>query len=545
MHERAYFFPTNFLFLHRTYDHPPIPLPPPILAAFVMPLYQVAVEVRECGASREETVEADVDAMEGALREAVQAALGLGVGSWLYERYDSAFEEWADMDNEHIDDTTEVRLRVTERAQPQDNEHNLDSLFHNLANVEDKLHHLTSKLNGDSETTPTVTDKKSHMIERCNASCPFSYPELEDDVESNATRTDPCSPHGKALLSPSAADHLGVTSPQSCTSPSSADKIAEYDLGSHVITAEEAYRRFFRVEGAPQCFFVDVRGKHEAEATGTIRGAIRTNKAFLEWHTDPCNPLFTPALLANLPLILYATGNVTEGARPAHAAYTLLHMGISHIYVLKEGILKWKALGYPTSTETGVFYPQVCPVVKLTHTVADMVTEARKITKFVTVKEAEELIGVEGIIFVDVRSTEEIKATGVVVGAAIGTRELVEWYSDPQSKSHHKLFNPLLASGKKIILYGGGQFGGGRPILVLATLKKILPYHSNVSVLEGGFAAWQEAGLPCEAVESFVPREDLLPGGLGIASVATFLPRKILSPDSEISSLGSSSLGPQ
>ena len=72
-------------------------------------------------------------------------------------------------------------------------------------------------------------------------------------------------------------------------------------------------------------------------------------------------------------------------------------------------------------------------------------------------------------------------------GAVQVPRGILEWVADPSSPRH----NPELDPARRVIVYCRS---GHRAALAAATLKTL--GYENVANLEGGFAAWQEAGLP-------------------------------------------------
>ena len=433
----------------------------------------------------------------GELREEVMKQLMIDEKEreqWVVEKYDDDFSEWVDLDEEEevpSDQEPEaVKLRLTKQRPPGDKT-DLEKLQRNLEKAEEDLHHMIHQPDHLTELLSSPAD---------DASPSRYFGSIAFDLD----------------------DHKHLDLDQHQTDDS---HVAE-DIA--IIDTDRAYSLYTSGNGT-SVFFIDVRGKDEAHQTGMISGAIRCHKGLLEWCTDSSTSLFTPALLSGKNLVLYASGNVTEGGRPEFAARTLSSMGIPHVLVLKEGLTKWKERNLPISYEESS-YPTIEPIVQLTKTAHDMVLEATKGTQFITVHAASELVDNNDIVFVDVRSQEEVEETGVIPGAAIANRELIEWYSNPASQSVFKLFNPLFGSGKRLIIYGGGLVGGGRPILVSATIRKVLPYHSNVSVLEGGFTEWVSQGHPTEPVDTFAAPESPPTGVCSeIMSVATFFPRRSIS----------------
>lgn len=116
---------------------------------------------------------------------------------------------------------------------------------------------------------------------------------------------------------------------------------------------------------------------------------------------------------------------------------------------------------------------------------AEMVAAANAAVGTITAEEAKNLVGRDDAIFVDVREGGELAVQGKVPGATHAPRGLLEFYADP-STPYHK---PELASGKRLVVYCAS---GGRSALAAATLKDM--GIDNVANMQGGFAAWQQAG---------------------------------------------------
>ncbi|KAJ9469022.1 hypothetical protein DIPPA_13072 [Diplonema papillatum] len=455
----------------------------------------VHVEIVDEGGSRQEVVRCEASELAGADAERVIAVLTGrdlldAAKGWLVEKFDDDFGEWIDLDCDALFDG--AHIRATKR--PVDE---LAKIASNLDAVEENLHKIVNAIH-DRPAVGTPTDTAAAPLgdQQSDAST-RSTREYSEEGTPCLTCASPLNRQACACPEPGSALVKSFDSQQSQASTDACDDIT--------CIAIDAARTFHARVGST-AFFIDVRTQAETDATGVIPGALRASRALLEWHTDPENPLFTPALLSGQPLILYAAGNVTEGGRPELAAHTLSQMGVPQVYFFKEGLCRWRAEGLPVAAAVSA-YPDVAPVVSLRKTVRDIILEATKSTDFITVTAAHEVLTNPDVVFVDVRSKEEVQTTGVIPGAALAQRELIEWYSNPQSQSHHRLFNPLFGSGKKLVLYGGGLVGGGRPILVSATLRKVLPYHSRVCVLEGGFKAWLANGLATEPVDVNTPEE--------------------------------------
>jgi rhodanese-related sulfurtransferase len=93
----------------------------------------------------------------------------------------------------------------------------------------------------------------------------------------------------------------------------------------------------------------------------------------------------------------------------------------------------------------------------------------------------------EGILLVDVRSSEERRTTGVIPGSVHVARSVLEWRADPTSASH----DPSLRGKRLVIVCAEGYSSS----LAAATLVEL---GVDAGDLDGGFDAWAAAGLPVE-----------------------------------------------
>ena len=103
----------------------------------------------------------------------------------------------------------------------------------------------------------------------------------------------------------------------------------------------------------------------------------------------------------------------------------------------------------------------------------------------VSVEDAKTFIDSEGVLFVDVRETQEVQNTGGLPGHVHVPRGLLEFLVDPESPMH----KPELSSGKRLVVYCAS---GGRSALAAKTLQDMGV--ENVCHIAGGFTAWIEAG---------------------------------------------------
>jgi rhodanese-related sulfurtransferase len=117
--------------------------------------------------------------------------------------------------------------------------------------------------------------------------------------------------------------------------------------------------------------------------------------------------------------------------------------------------------------------------------VAEMIGEAKAQVESVSPKDAAAEMDAGGAVFLDVREPPEWEQH--VTGAIQIPRGLLEFTADPTSPRHNERLDPA----GRVIVYCRS---GGRGALAALTLKTM--GYTNVANLEGGFAAWQEAGLP-------------------------------------------------
>ncbi len=93
----------------------------------------------------------------------------------------------------------------------------------------------------------------------------------------------------------------------------------------------------------------------------------------------------------------------------------------------------------------------------------------------------------KGAVIVDTRPLDQRRAQGVVPGAAVVCRNVLEWRADPTS-GHS---DPRLVGRELIVMCAEGYASS----LAAASLRDIgLPATDMI----GGFEAWRDAGLPVD-----------------------------------------------
>ena len=116
-----------------------------------------------------------------------------------------------------------------------------------------------------------------------------------------------------------------------------------------------------------------------------------------------------------------------------------------------------------------------------------LVDEANARIRTLSVDEARAKLGEEGVLFVDVRDARELDAEGMIPGAYSAPRGMIEFWIDPESPYARK---PLIEA-RELVLYCAMSW---RSALAAATLQDM--GLDNVTHIDGGFAAWKEAGAP-------------------------------------------------
>ncbi len=104
-----------------------------------------------------------------------------------------------------------------------------------------------------------------------------------------------------------------------------------------------------------------------------------------------------------------------------------------------------------------------------------------------SVADAQAKLGDPGVVFIDIREARELEREGTIPGAFHAPRGMLEFWVDPESPYHKEVF----ASDKQFIVFCQSAW---RSALATATLVEM--GLTSVSHIEGGFAAWKQAGGP-------------------------------------------------
>lgn len=120
--------------------------------------------------------------------------------------------------------------------------------------------------------------------------------------------------------------------------------------------------------------------------------------------------------------------------------------------------------------------------------VMEMVVNAKAGIENLTPGEVAQELARDGTVLVDVREPHETQQ-GVVPGAVLAPRGMLEFYADAATPYHLDIFSP----DRRIILYCAA---GSRSALAARTLQEL--GYRNVAHLDGGVKAWTEAGNEVE-----------------------------------------------
>ena len=120
-----------------------------------------------------------------------------------------------------------------------------------------------------------------------------------------------------------------------------------------------------------------------------------------------------------------------------------------------------------------------------------LVQEAKARITGMPVREAGGLLGDPRYLLVDIREPRERQGEGGIPGAFPAPRGMLEFWVDPNSP----YYKPALDDGRILVLFCAS---GWRSALATAALLDM--GRDDVVHLEGGFRAWQCAGLPVEQI---------------------------------------------
>jgi rhodanese-related sulfurtransferase len=122
-----------------------------------------------------------------------------------------------------------------------------------------------------------------------------------------------------------------------------------------------------------------------------------------------------------------------------------------------------------------------------------LVDEAMAQVKTYSVADVRQRLGEPGLQLVDIRDVRELQAEGTVPGSFHAPRGMLEFWVDPASPYHKKVFAD---EGKEFVLFCGA---GWRSALAARTLQDM--GMTNVAHIDGGFAEWVRQGGATETLE--------------------------------------------
>jgi rhodanese-related sulfurtransferase len=111
-----------------------------------------------------------------------------------------------------------------------------------------------------------------------------------------------------------------------------------------------------------------------------------------------------------------------------------------------------------------------------------------------TVAETRERMADPSVQMVDIRDVRELQAEGTLPGSYHAPRCMLEFWVDPESPYHKKIFAD---DSKRFVLFCGA---GWRSALAAKTLQDM--GMTNVAHIDGGFTEWVAQGGPTEILEA-------------------------------------------
>jgi rhodanese-related sulfurtransferase len=126
----------------------------------------------------------------------------------------------------------------------------------------------------------------------------------------------------------------------------------------------------------------------------------------------------------------------------------------------------------------------------ITKGIKQLIAEAQKRSKGISIEEATKRLGEANTVFVDIRDVRELEREGMIPGAFHAPRGMLEFWVDPDSP----YYKPVFTGDKTFILYCQADWRGTLAAATLADMGM-----QNVLHLEGGFGAWRKTGAPTAA----------------------------------------------
>ena len=116
-----------------------------------------------------------------------------------------------------------------------------------------------------------------------------------------------------------------------------------------------------------------------------------------------------------------------------------------------------------------------------------MVEEASRRIRTLSLEEAIKKHGDPDVVFVDLRDVRELEREGMIPDAVHAPRGMLEFWVDPASP----YFKAVFGSGKEFVFYCAAAW---RSALAASAVQEM--GLERVAHLAGGFSAWKKAGAP-------------------------------------------------
>ncbi|MCG6883128.1 MAG: rhodanese-like domain-containing protein [Silicimonas sp.] len=126
----------------------------------------------------------------------------------------------------------------------------------------------------------------------------------------------------------------------------------------------------------------------------------------------------------------------------------------------------------------------------LKKTAAQMVAEARSRIEEIETTDLIAALDDPDLVIVDIRDVRERQRTGFIPGSFHAPRGMIEFWVDPESPYHKKVF---AQEGKRYVFHCAS---GWRSALTVATLRDM---GFEAAHLREGFSTWKKHGGPVEA----------------------------------------------
>ncbi len=123
--------------------------------------------------------------------------------------------------------------------------------------------------------------------------------------------------------------------------------------------------------------------------------------------------------------------------------------------------------------------------------VKQLVDQALQQIETISLEQASKLLNDDNVVCVDIRDIRELYRDGKIPGALHAPRGMLEFWADPDSEYHRKVFS----SGKKFVFYCAKSHRSALATLTLQNMGL-----EPVCHIDGGFLAWRNAGLAVEVV---------------------------------------------